>query len=284
MPYPVNPNVMYDVYSPTALKDRVAIITGGGTGLGKAIATEFAKVGCHLVLAARNMERLDAAAEEIRQYGTKVTTVQTDIRHVDQVKNMVQHTVDEFGRIDIMVNNAAGRFDIPTENLSRNGWYVVVNIVLNGTWYCSQEAGKQMIKQGGGSIINIISNSAWLGSVYVAHSAAAKAGVWSMTKTLAAEWGKYNIRVNGIAPLAPVGPTINNRSSLPQEVTEGDGEGGGRDLPLGRTGVPQEIAWAALFLASDAASYVTGHCLDVTGASWLGRRPQGRQRASAGGN
>lgn len=272
MPYPVNPNVMYDVYSPTALKDRVAIVTGGGTGLGKAIATEFAKVGAHLALAARNLERLDQAAEEIRQYGTKVITVQTDIREVEQVKNLVQRTVDEYGKIDILVNNAAGRFDTPTENLSKNGWYVVVNIVLNGTWYCSQEVGKVMIKQGGGNIINIISNSAWLGSAYAAHSAASKAGVWSMTKTLAAEWGKYNIRVNAIAPLAPVGPTI-NRSSLPEELTQG-ASSDGRNLPLGRPGVPQEIAWAALFLASDASSYVTGHGLDVTGASWLGRRPE----------
>lgn len=270
MPYPINPNVMYDVYSPIALKDRVAIVTGGGTGLGKAIATEFARVGASLALAARNLERLDLAAEELRALGARVITVQTDIREVEQVRGMVARTLEEFGTIDILVNNAAGRFDIPSENLSKNGWYVVVNTVLNGTWYCTQEVGRVMIKQGGGNIINIISNSPWLGSVYAAHSAASKAGVWSMTKSLAAEWGKYNIRVNGIAPLAPVGNTI-NRSSLPENVRS---RGGSSRYPLGRAGTPQEIAWAALFLASDASSYVTGHTLDVTGASWLGRRPQ----------
>ena len=280
MAYPINPNVMYDVYSPTALKDRVAIVTGGGTGLGKAIATEFARVGANLVLAARNLERLDKAAEEIRSIGAKVITVQTDIREVEHVRNLVQRTMDEFGKIDILVNNAAGRFDIPSENLSKNGWYVVVNIVLNGTWYCSQEVGRVMIKQGGGNIINIISNSPWLGSVYAAHSAAAKSGVWSMTKTLAAEWGKYNIRVNGIAPLAPVGDVI-NRSSLPEDVLQNP-SGETRGLPLGRAGDTREIAWAALFLASDASSYVTGHTLDVTGASWLGRRPQRRRAGRTG--
>ena len=280
MAYGFNPNGLLDTFSPTALRERVAIVTGGGTGIGQGIALEMSRVGANIVVAARNLERLERTAEEIQARGRRALAIQCDVRDTDQIQGVVDKTLQEFGKIDILVNNAAGRFDIPSENLSKNGWYVVVNIVLNGTWYCSQEVGRVMIKQGGGNIINIISNSPWLGSVYAAHSAAAKSGVWSMTKTLAAEWGKYNIRVNGIAPLAPVGDVI-NRSSLPEDVLQNP-SGETRGLPLGRAGDTREIAWAALFLASDASSYVTGHTLDVTGASWLGRRPQRRRAGRTG--
>ena len=267
MAYPVNADVMYDVFSPTVLKDMVAIVTGGGTGLGKAIATEYARVGARLVLAARNQERLEHAAEELRALGAQVLPLRTDVRDISMVREMVRRTLESFGRIDVLVNNAGARFDSPSEDLSQNGWYVIA-----GTWYCTQEVGRVMIEQGGGKIINMVSTSPWLGSAYAAHSAATKAGVWSMTKTLAAEWGKYSIRVNGIAPYAPVGPTI-DRSSLPQGV---DMATVYSDLPLGRPGLPQEVAWAAVFLASEASSALTGHILDVSGASWLGRRPDAR--------
>ena len=270
MPNPLNPNVMYDVFAPMALKDRVAVITGGGTGLGLAIATEYAKVGAQLVLAARKLDRLEQAAEGLRELGAKVLTVETDVRDRGMVAAMVQRTVAEFGRLDILVNNAGARFDAPSETLSRNGWFVINNIVLNGTWHCTQEAARVMIPRGGGRIINIISNSPWLGSVYAAHSAAAKTGVWAMTRTLAAEWRKYHIRVNGIAPYAPVGEVI-DRSSLPPGV---DMNSVWSSLPLGRPGTPQEVAWAAVFLASEGSAGLTGHTMDLTGASWLGRRPE----------
>ena len=270
MPYPVNPNVMYDVFAPMALKDRVAIITGGGTGLGLAIATEYAKVGARLVLAARQLDRLEQAAEGLRALGARVLTVETDVRDRGMVAAMVRRTVEEFGRLDILVNNAGARFDTPSEALSRNGWYVINNIVLNGAWHCTQEAAQVMIPQGGGRIINIISNSPWLGSVYAAHSAAAKTGVWAMTRTLATEWRKHRIRVNGIAPYAPVGEVI-DRSSLPPGV---DMNSVWASLPLGRPGTPREVAWAAVFLASEASAGLTGHTIDLTGTSWLGRRPE----------
>ena len=271
MPYPINPDVMYDVFAPNVLKDQTAIITGGGSGLGKAIATEYAKVGANLVISSRNLERLDATAAELREYGASVLATQTDVRDAASVQAMVQQTLDEFGRLDILVNNAGARFDTPSETLSKNGWYVINNIVLNGTWYCSQEAGKAMIAQGqGGCIINIVSNSPWLGSVYAAHSAAAKTGVWTMTKTLAAEWREYGIRVNGIAPYAPVGDVI-DRSTLPEGV---DMEQVWSNLPLGRPGQPVEVGWIAVFLASEAAGALTGYTIDATGGSWLGRRPE----------
>jgi len=269
-PQSVNPHVMYDVFAPMALKDRVAIITGGGTGLGLAIATEYARVGARLVLAARKLDRLEQAAEGLRALGARVLPVACDVRDRAAVEAMVAATTAEFGRLDILVNNAGARFDTPSESLSKNGWLVINNIVLNGTWHCSQEAARVMIPQGGGTIINIVSNSPWLGSVYAVHSAAAKTGVWALTRTLAAEWRPHNIRVSGIAPYAPVGDVI-DRSSLPPGV---DMHSVWHLLPLGRPGLPQEVAWAAVFLASAAGAGITGHTMDLTGASWLGRRPE----------
>jgi len=200
MAYGFNPNGLLDTFSPTALRERVAIVTGGGTGIGQGIALEMSRVGANIVVAARNLERLERTAEEIQARGRRALAIQCDVRDTDQIQNVVDKTIQEFGKIDILVNNAAGRFNIPSEDLSYNGWHSVVNIVLHGTWYFSQAVAKQMIKQGGGNIINIISNSAWLGSSHVIHSAASKSAVWNLTKTLGAEWGKYNIRVNSISP------------------------------------------------------------------------------------
>ena len=156
MSYGFNPTALLDTFSPTALKDKVAIITGGGTGIGKGIALEMARVGANVVVAARNLERLERAAEEIQVLGRRSMAIQCDVRDTDQIANVVDKTFQEFGKIDILVNNAAGRFDIASEDLSYNGWHSVVNIVLHGSWYFTQAVAKQMIQQGGGNIINII--------------------------------------------------------------------------------------------------------------------------------
>nr|WP_200760961.1 2,4-dienoyl-CoA reductase [Effusibacillus dendaii] len=251
-----------------ALQGQVAIVTGGATGLGRAMALQFAEMGATLVIASRNMANLQKTASEIEQRGVSALPVQCDVRHPEQVEHLVTEAISRFGKIDILVNNAAGNFICPTENLSFNGWNSVVNIVLNGTFYCSQTVGKRWIEEGrGGSILNIVATYAWTGSPGVIHSASAKAGVVAMTRTLGAEWGKYGIRVNAIAP----GPIENTGGAdrlwgdpqAEQQVKAG--------IPLGRLGKPEEVAHLAAFMVSPYASYMSGEVVTLDGAAWLNR-------------
>lgn len=258
------------IFTLDALKDRVAIITGGGTGLGRAMALEFAKVGAKLVIASRNLDHLNPTAEEIRALGRPCLVVQTDVRQPDQVNEMVRRTVEEFGRLDILVNNAAGNFGVKAEELSVNGWNSVINIDLNGTFYCSQAAAKVMIPQGGGNILNITVAYLNQGAPGTVHAASAKGGIWLMTKSLAAEWGRFNIRVNAIAP----GPFPNPETARVYNF-ELNRARTGADGPLGRVGRDEEIGWAAIFLVSDAAAFITGETLFVDGGTSLGRWPEG---------
>ena len=250
------------------LDGRVAIITGGGTGIGLAIAREYARLGARLVLASRNLEHLEPAAQELRDQGAEVLVVPTDVRVPDQVEHLMGQTLKQFGALDILVNNAAGNFICPTEKLSPNGWNAVINIVLNGTFYCSRAAGLSMIEsRRGGNILNIVAAYAWTGGPGTIHSACAKAGVVTMTRTLAVEWAQFKIRVNAIAPgpveTAGAGsrlwPTPEVRTSML------------RGVPRGRIGEPQEIAHAAAYLVSDFADFVTGEVLVMDGGQWLGK-------------
>jgi NAD(P)-dependent dehydrogenase (short-subunit alcohol dehydrogenase family) len=188
-------------FSSNALAGKVAIVTGGGTGIGRAIALEFAKTGADVVLASRKTENLEKVAQEVRALGRKALAVECDVRERAQVDGMVAAALQAFGRIDILVNNAAGNFNAPAEGLSQNGWNAVVRIVLDGTWYCSQAVGKAMIAaKRGGVIINITSNTPLTGSPGNVHSASAKGGVTAMAHTLALEWAKHGIRVMCVAP------------------------------------------------------------------------------------
>ena len=182
------------------LKEKTIVITGGGTGLGKSMATRFAELGANLVITSRRQDVIDNTAEELRQYGGKVLAITCDVRYPEQVQSMVDQTVSELGSIDILLNNAAGNFISPTEDLSPNGFKTVVDIVLNGTFNCTQAAGKVMRESDGGVILNIVTTYAWTGSGYVVPSACAKAGVLAMTRSLAVEWAKYGIRTVAIAP------------------------------------------------------------------------------------
>ena len=182
------------------LKDKSIIITGGGTGLGKSMATRFAELGANLVITSRRQEVIDSTAEELRKYGTKVLAITCDVREPEQVNDMVSQTVSELGQVDILLNNAAGNFISPTEDLSPNAFKTVVDIVLNGTFNCTQAVGKVMREKNGGVILNIVTTYAWTGSGYVVPSACAKAGVLAMTRSLAVEWAKYGIRTVAIAP------------------------------------------------------------------------------------
>ncbi|MBI4532938.1 MAG: 2,4-dienoyl-CoA reductase [Candidatus Melainabacteria bacterium] len=245
---------------------QVAIVTGGGTGLGKSIALELGSRGASVVIASRNEEHLIAAAKDIEAKGAEVLTVSCDVREAQQVEELVKKTINSFGKVDVLVNNAAGNFIVPAEKLTPNGWNAVVGIVLNGSWYCSSMAGQEMIKQGSGCILNIIATYAWTGAPGVVHSASAKAGVLAMTRTLAAEWGRYGIRVNALAPgvMATSGASKNLMfdSEKAQEMLRAQ-------IPLRRLTTPEEIAKLAAFLCSNEASYITGDVVTADGGRWL---------------
>lgn len=253
------------------MKDKVAIVTGGSSGMGKYMAKKFVEAGAKVVITGRNIERLEETKKEIEVTPDSVHIVQMDVREIEHVKYMVDQTVQTFGKIDFLVNNAAGNFICPAEQLSVNGWNSVINIVLNGSFYCSSEVGKYWIEKGiKGSIINMVATYAWDAGPGVVHSAAAKAGVLSMTRTLAVEWGrKYGIRVNAIAP----GPI--ERTGGAGKLWESE-EAANRTLnsvPLGRLGKPEEIAELAYFLLSDKAAYINGECITMDGGQWLNQYP-----------
>jgi NAD(P)-dependent dehydrogenase (short-subunit alcohol dehydrogenase family) len=250
------------------LQDQVAIITGGGTGMGKAMALTFAGLGAKIVVASRKLENLEATVREIEAAGCEALAVATDVRDPAQVANMVARTKERFGGIDILVNNAAGNFVAKSEDLSPNAWNAVVGIVLNGTWYCTQAVAKEMIAQGrGGKMVNIIATYVWNGGPGTAPSAAAKAGVLSLTQSLSVEWARHKIRINAIAP----GPVATENTTR-QLFGGGDLiEKMSREIPLGRFGEVDEIANAAAYLVSDYANYVTGTCLTVDGGNMLNK-------------
>lgn len=253
---------------PNTLAGQVAIITGGGTGLGRAMALEYSRLGAKLVLASRSAEHLDPTVAEIQQRGSQAIAVVTDVRDPAQVDRMVQQTKQTFGGIDILVNNAAGNFICKAEDLSPNGWRAVVEIVLNGTFFCSRAAGREMIAQGrGGKIVNILATYAWNGGPGTVHSAAAKAGVLALTRTLAVEWGPYKIRVNAIAPGAV---TTEGAGSKLWATPEAQSKLLAK-IPVGRMGTPEEIAQAAAYLVSPYAEYINGESLTMDGGAWLGR-------------
>ena len=250
------------------LQDQVAIITGGGTGLGRAMALEFSRLGAKLVLASRSPEHLDPTVVEIQQRGGEALAVPTDVRDPAQVDRMVQQTKERFGRIDILINNAAGNFICKAEDLSPNGWRAVVDIVLNGTFFCSRAVGREMIASGqGGKILSVLATYAWTGGPGTVHSAAAKAGVLSLTRTLAVEWARYKIRVNAIAPGAVVTEGASSKLWGNPEATQKLIA----NIPVGRLGLPEEIADAAAYLVSPYADYINGEALTLDGGTWLGR-------------
>jgi len=242
---------------------RVAIVTGGATGIGFAIARELTRLGARVVIASRKQANLEAA---VAQLGETSAFHVLDVRDAAAVETMAETVATDFGRIDVLVNNAAGNFIVASDQLSVNGWNAVINIVLNGTFYCTSAVGKRMIAaKSGGAILNIIANYAWTGAPGVVHSASAKAGVLAMTRTLAVEWARHNIRVNAIAPGPVDTPGAAERLFPDPSVHEGIRS----TIPLRRFATLEEVANAAAYLLSDYASYMTGEALVIDGGQWL---------------
>jgi NAD(P)-dependent dehydrogenase (short-subunit alcohol dehydrogenase family) len=254
--------------TPSSLQNQVAIITGGGTGIGLAIALRLGELGARIVVGSRDSKHLEEGTTTLRHAGLDPLAVQIDVRKPDQVDEMIERVLRHFGRIDILVNNAAGNFISKAEDLSPNGWNAVVGIVLNGSFYCSRAVGRQMIARGkGGAIVSVLANYVWTGSPGTIHSAAAKTGVMSMTQTLAVEWAPHNIRVNAVAP----GPIESAGAAKQLWDTPEAVERITRSVPLGRWGQPSEVADAVAFLASSHASFITGEILTIDGGARLGR-------------
>jgi NAD(P)-dependent dehydrogenase (short-subunit alcohol dehydrogenase family) len=248
---------------------RIGIITGGGTGIGFAMARELARLGATVILTSRKEEHLGPAVEKLRSETGRADAAHfltVDVRDSEGVEAMVAKVDKDHGRIDFLVNNAAGNFIVQSDQLSANGWNTVIGIVLNGTFYCTSAVGRRMIeKKNGGAILNVIANYAWTGAPGVVHSASAKAGVLAMTRTLAVEWARHKIRLNAIAPGPVDTPGASERLFPDPAVMEGIR----KTIPLRRFATLEEVANAASYLLSDYAAYVTGEVMVIDGGQWL---------------
>jgi NAD(P)-dependent dehydrogenase (short-subunit alcohol dehydrogenase family) len=255
------------MFEPHLLQGQVAVITGGATGIGLAIAKRLGSLGARIAIASRDSANLEKGTAALREAGVDALAIQLDVRKPEQVDEMVERTVKHFGSLDILVNNAAGNFICRAEELSPNGWNAVIGIVLNGTFYCSRAVGRYMIdRKRGGSIVSILANYIWTGSPGTIHSAAAKAGVMSMTQTLAVEWARHGIRVNAVAPGPIESPGAAKQLwSTPEAV-----ERITTMVPMRRWGSPEEVADAVAFLSAPQSGYITGEVLTVDGGARLG--------------
>lgn len=245
----------------------VAVVTGGGTGLGLEISRGLAALGARVVVASRSAEHHAGLLAEAERRGWMVESIVLDVREPKLVREAAEGLVARHGQVDILVNNAAGNFVCPAERLSPNAWRAVLSIVLDGTFYCSQAFGKAMIARRKGRILNVVATYAWTGMAGVVHSASAKAGVLAMTKSLAVEWARFDLRVNAIAP----GPFHSQGARMnlwPDPEIE---RAIAAEIPLGRFGTAVEVAAHCLYLLSPAAEYITGECLVVDGGASLGR-------------
>lgn len=252
-----------------ALQDKVIVVTGGGSGLGKSMSTYFLELGAKVVITSRDIDKLSATAKELEEKtGGNCFPIACDVRHYDQVEAMLDQTIKTFGRVDVLLNNAAGNFIAPTERLSSNAFDTIIDIVLKGTKNCTLAFGKYWIanNQRNKTVLNITTTYAWTGSGYVVPSATAKAGVLAMTRSLAVEWAKYGIRFNAIAP----GPFPTKGAwdrLLPGDLK--DKFDLTKKIPLRRVGEHQELANLAAYLVSDFSSFINGEVVTIDGGEWL---------------
>jgi 3-oxoacyl-[acyl-carrier protein] reductase len=252
------------------LSGRAAIITGGGTGIGAATARLFAEHGADVAIGARTLEDLERTSTEVEAAtGRRCLPIRTDVKSEEQVVDLVQRTVDQLGRLDILVNNAGGTRMGPLKDLPTRGWDAAFDLNVRAAYFATREAGRHLIAQGSGAIVNISSGAGVNGVKGGAHYSAAKAALQMFTRVTAAEWGRYGIRANCIA----VGGIASERALDAWKVARIDPDRIGSGVALGRTGRPLEVATAILFLASDAASYISGQTLSVDGGPSLGGIP-----------
>ena len=275
----------HSVFRPGLFEGQVALVTGGGSGIGRGIADLLAALGAHVVLASRKLERVEAAAAEIIAAGGRASAHAVDVRNADLVRTLVADVTDAHGRIDLLVNNAAGNFYAPSETLSENAWKSVLEIDLYGTFFCSQAVLPVMKAQGGGSIVNISMTLHYRGWPLMAHATAAKAGIDALTKTLSLEWAKFGVRMNAVAP-GPI-PTDGVRKAFtPPPSADGVPDVfavekamesyAKKAIPLQRWGSPADIANMVAFLASPGGSWITGAIMVVDGGEWLAKSPPPR--------
>jgi peroxisomal 2,4-dienoyl-CoA reductase len=251
------------------LAGRVAFVTGGGTGITGGVARALSESGARVALVSRRMEHLEPAAAAIREAGGEALAVAADVRNMTEVEAAIAATLERFGQLDIVVNGAAGNFLCAAEELSPNGFGTVVDIDLKGTFNVCR-ASISELKKTKGSILNISATLHYLGTPYQLHVSAAKAGVDALTRNLAVEWGRYGVRVNAIAP-GPIEDTEGMSRLVPAEVKERLR----RKIPLGRFGRIHDVEQAAVFICSDAASFINGVVLVVDGGQWLSANPLG---------
>ncbi len=256
---------------------RHAVVTGGGTGLGREISRGLCALGAEVTILSRDPDHHVELLEEAERRGWTARARAVDVREAAAVHEAARDVLERSERVDILVNNAAGNFVCPTERMSANAWRAVLGIVLDGTFYCSREFGRAMIREKRGNILNIVATYAWTGMPGVAHSASAKAGVLALTKTLAAEWARHGIRVNAIAP-GPFHSAGAESNLWPDEEVARQME---RAIPRGRFGTAEEVAAQCLHILSPASDWMTGECLVVDGGASLprnlwepGRRPR----------
>ena len=271
------------VFRDGLLAGQVAIVTGGGTGIGLGISQLLAQLGAHVVVASRKLANVDVAARAIRDAGGSASAETVDVRDAEQIQAMVGRVAAEHGRIDLLVNNAAGNFYAPSETLSPNAWRSVVEIDLFGTFFCSQAVLPVMKAQGGGRIVSISMTLHYRGWPLMAHATAAKAGIDALTRTLALEWAPYGVRMNAIAP-GPI-PTEGVRKAFTPPpsasgqvpdvfaVEQAMSSYAKKSIPAGRWGTPRDIANMVAFLASPAGDWITGAILVVDGGEWLAKNP-----------
>ncbi len=265
---PTPPPLGESALPPGTYDGVTVLVTGGGTGLGKAVAAEFARLGADLVIASRKAEHLKAAEDELSALGGRVLTAACDIRDPDRIAEVFELAAEAYGLPQVLINNAAANFPVPAEDMSPNAWRSVVDITLTGTYFMAREFGRRhLAARTPGSIVNVGASYAWTGGPGYAHSAAAKAGVKNLVETLAVEWGPYGIQVNGLVPgLMPhEDMTADIRANL-DRVRAADVR-----QPALRVGAPRELGWAATFLASPYARFISGHTLVVDGANWQRR-------------